>query len=233
MLVPYETFLANLERVRGRIALACERCGRSADRVDLLPVTKTHPIEAARYAARAGLRAVGENRVQEALEKIAAADVELEWDLIGPLQSNKAKRVAQSISRVQSVDRAKIVRALQRHAAEAGRTLPILLQVNAGDDPNKAGVSVDEAERLLELALEQPNLEAQGLMTIAPLSDDPDVARRCFARLRECRDRLRQDSGRALDELSMGMSGDLEIAIEEGSTLARVGSDLFGPRDDA
>ena len=231
MLVDYQGFLENLDRVRKRISRACEECGRDPKSVNLLPVTKTHPIDAARYAAKAGITAVGENRVQEALGKIKDADFELAWELIGPLQSNKAKPVAESMSRVQSVDRLKIVNLLQRHASEAGRTLPVLLQVNAGEDPNKAGVMVEEAEALLDGACEQPNLDVQGLMTIAPLSNDPDVARRCFARLRECRDDLRQNSGLVLLELSMGMSSDMEIAISEGSTIVRVGSDLFGPRD--
>jgi len=224
MFVDYERFLDNLESVRSRIAAACETCGRHVNSVTLLPVTKTHPIDAAKYAAISGITAVGENRVQEVLRKIASADFAMNWELIGPLQSNKAKGIVESIGRIQSVDRLKIVHALQRFAGEAGRRLPILLQVNSGDDPNKAGVSVAEAEGLLSVAIEQPNLEVQGLMTIA-------VARRCFARLRGCRDGLRQKFGLPLNELSMGMSGDLEIAIAEGSTMVRVGSDLFGNRD--
>lgn len=231
MLIPYENFLANLAQVRDQIAAACQIAGRSLDSVTLLPVTKNHPADVARYAWDAGLRAVGENRVQEALGKMGEVDASLCWELIGPLQSNKAKKVAECFGRVQTVDRAKIAVSLDRYAGEAGRVLPVLLQVNAGRDPAKSGVELEDAAMLLEVVLACQNLRLDGLMTIAPLSEDATVARRTFARLRECRDDLSSRFGVKLPELSMGMSGDMQEAIAEGSTMVRVGTALFGQRN--
>ena len=223
-------FQENLEAVTGRVAAACAKAGRSPNEVTLLPVTKNHPAAAAQLAWEAGLEAVGENRVQEAFSKMDEVAPGLRWELIGPLQSNKAKRVAERFARVQTVDRGKIARALDRYAGEAGRRLSVLLQVNAGRDPAKSGVELEDAAALLEEVVQCGRLQVDGLMTIAPLSEDPDVARRCFAELRECRDRLREQFGLALKELSMGMSGDMEAAILEGSTMVRVGTALFGER---
>jgi pyridoxal phosphate enzyme (YggS family) len=231
MFISYQEFRENLERVRDQIRSAEAAAGRMEGSVTLLPVTKNHPVDAARYALEAGIASVGENRVQEALSKMDEADSSMKWELIGPLQSNKAKKVAERFHRVQTVDRLKVLKALQRHADDAGRALPVLLQINAGADPNKSGASVDEASMLLEAALEASRLEPQGLMTIAPLQDDPIVARRCFATLRQCRDRLESTFGIDLPELSMGMSGDLEAAILEGSTMVRVGTALYGARN--
>lgn len=231
MLISFGQFKENLDGVLNEITEACRVAGRDLSEVKLLPVTKNHPVDVARYAWEAGLKSVGENRVQEALGKMDEVDPELSWELIGPLQSNKAKRVAEVFGRVQTVDRGKIARALDRFAGEAGRTLRVLMQVNAGRDPAKSGVELEEAASLLELLLGCENLEVEGLMTIAPLSDDPAVATRCFATLRECRDSLSDAFGVNLPELSMGMSGDLKEAIREGSTMVRVGTALFGMRD--
>lgn len=230
MQISYAEFEENLGEVNAAIAAACERAGRERESVRLLPVTKNHPVDAAVYSWKAGLLAVGENRVQEALGKVDDADPALEWELIGPLQSNKAKRVAERFARVQTVDREKIATALDRYAAEAGRVLRVLVQVNAGRDPAKSGVELEDAERLVEAVLGCPHLKLDGLMTIAPLDEDLTVARRCFANLRECRDGLSERLGVALPELSMGMSGDLAEAILEGSTMVRVGTALFGKR---
>jgi PLP dependent protein len=230
MLLSYEVFLANLAALRVRVASACAVAGRDPASVAILPVTKTHPVEAALHAVRAGLAAVGENRVQEALPKIEAArGAGVRWELIGHLQSNKAKLAARAFDRIQSVDSRKLLDLLDRAASEDGRVLPVLLQVNAGDDPAKSGVSRDEAAALLELAASKPHLRVEGFMTIAPLSDDPAVARRTFAALREIRDRLATPAF-PLRELSMGMTGDLAEAIAEGSTMIRVGTALFGSR---
>lgn len=231
MYLKTEQFRANLDAVRARIAAACDKAGRSAAEVQLLPVTKNHPAAAARAAWEAGVSAVGENRVQEALSKMDEVDGGLRWELIGPLQSNKAKKVAERFARVQTVDRMKIAVALDRYAAEAGRRLHVLLQVNAGRDPAKSGVELEDAAALLEGVLGCDHLIVDGLMTIAPLSEDRAVARRCFAELRACRERLSRLSGLALSELSMGMSGDLAEAILEGSTMVRVGTALFGERE--
>jgi len=230
MLIDYNTFRERVGILQQRMAAACQRAGRDPATVTLLPVTKTHPAAAAEYAARQGLPAVGENRVQEGVDKQSLVTGLLRWELIGHLQSNKARLAAAHFDRIQSVDSEKLLVALNRVAAELGKQLPVLLQINAGADPAKFGAEPEAAPRLLEVALAQPHLVVDGLMTIAPLSDDPAVAVRTFAHLRAIRDRLAGQFGRPLRELSMGMSGDLEAAIAEGSTLVRIGSALYGPR---
>jgi len=230
MLIDYDTFRERTDALLHRMAGACQRAGRDPAAVALLPVTKTLPAAAAEYAARYGLPAVGENRVQEAVDKRALTAATLRWELIGHLQSNKARLAAAHFDRIQSVDSEKLLTALDRAAAELGRKLPVLLQINTGQDPAKFGADPDAAPRLLELALTLPGLQVDGLMTIAPLSDDPAVAHSTFANLRAIRDDLAVRSGLPLRELSMGMSGDLEAAIAEGSTQVRIGSALFGPR---
>jgi PLP dependent protein len=229
----YEEFLANLARVQARVDAACLAAGRPVDAVRILAVTKTHPVAAAVYAHRAGLAGAGENRVQEALEKIAACpEPGVRWELIGHLQTNKAAKAAAAFARIQSVDRVELAQRLDRAAAAIGRILPVLLQVNAGDDPAKFGVDCAGAAGLLEEVLKCPALKVEGLMTVAPLAPgDPAVAERCFARLRETRDKLAAQFGVALAELSMGMSDDLEAAVRQGSTLVRVGTALYGRRE--
>jgi pyridoxal phosphate enzyme (YggS family) len=231
MLPDFDEFKRRADAVRSRIAQACALAGRGADEVELLAVTKSQPAEAVDFAARYGIRAVGENRVQEAADKRSRTSAAVSWELIGHLQSNKARLAALNFSRIQSVDSEKLVETLDRIAGELGKTLPILLQVNAGNDPAKSGVEPDEAPRLLAAALARRNLRVEGLMTVAPLSDDPAVARRTFANLRSIRDRLVADAGASLPELSMGMSGDMDEAVAEGSTIVRIGSALFGPRE--
>jgi pyridoxal phosphate enzyme (YggS family) len=230
MFIDYDTFRQRADALRQRIAAVCQTAGRDPAAVALLPVTKTHPAAAADYAARYGLTAVGENRVQEGVDKRARAATPLRWELIGHLQSNKARLAVTHFDRIQSVDSGKLLTGLDRAAAELGKKLPVLLQINAGHDPAKFGVEPADAPRLLEAALALTHLQVEGLMTIAPLSDDPAVARRTFANLREIRDALAARFGTPLHELSMGMSGDLDAAITEGSTLVRVGSALYGPR---
>ncbi len=228
-----ETFAHGLADLRTRIAAACAAAGREPASVRLLPVTKNHPAEAVALAIAAGLGTVGENRVQEAIAKqadCAALGVTAHWELIGHLQSNKAKLAARAFDRVQSVESMKLLDVLDREAAAAGRMLPVLLQINAGNDPAKFGAEPAEATALLEHALGKRALRVEGLMTIAPLSDDPAVARRTFENLRNIRDRLVAHFAVALPELSMGMTGDLEAAIAEGSTMIRVGTALFGER---
>ena len=229
-MVTYEAFEVRCQAVLGRMAAACAKAGRPADSVRLLPVTKPHPVDAAVYAVRKGLGAVGENRVQEAAAKRAQGPAGLRWELIGHLQSNKARLAVETFDRIQSVDSAELATRLGRIAGELGKTLPVLLQVNAGDDPAKFGTDIAGAPGLLEAALAAPALRVEGLMTIPPLADDPEVARRAFDRLRACRDDLAARFGVALPELSMGMSGDIEVAIAAGSTCVRVGSALYGER---
>ncbi|MDR1789113.1 MAG: YggS family pyridoxal phosphate-dependent enzyme [Opitutaceae bacterium] len=235
MELTFEAFRENAGRVRGRVAEVCARAGRAPTEVEVLPVTKTHPAAAAAFAARLGFHAVGENRVQEAAAKRAefeadAAAQPLRWELIGHLQSNKARLAAARFDRVQSVDGAKLLRELDKASAALGKTLPVLLQVNAGRDPANFGAEPEAAPALLEQALACAHLRVEGLMTLAPLDGGNAAARRCFANLREIRDRLARDFGAALPVLSMGMSGDLDEAVAEGSTLVRVGTALFGSR---
>jgi pyridoxal phosphate enzyme (YggS family) len=230
MLLSYDEFSARADAVRAQIDAACRAAGRDPREVELLAVTKTHPPAAADYAARYGLRAVGENRVQEAVEKKAQTSAPVAWELIGHLQSNKARLAAGQFDRVQSVDSEKLLELLDRAAAGLGRVLPVLLEINAGADPDKFGATPAAAPGLLEAALAKKNLRVDGLMTVAPLSDDPAVARRAFAALRVLRDQLGPKFSAALPVLSMGMSGDLAAAIAEGSTLVRVGTALFGAR---
>ena len=234
MFIAFEEFARRVDAVRARIATACARAGRDPREVELLAVTKTHPAAAADYAARYGLRAVGENRVQEAVDKRPLCTATIAWELIGHLQSNKARLAAQVFDRVQSVDSEKLLTHLDRAAAELGQTLPVLLQINAGDDPAKFGADLADAPRLLEAALAKKNLRVDGLMTIAPLGATPAEtaahAGRTFANLRALRDELAARSGTPLRELSMGMTADLEIAVAAGSTVVRVGTALFGSR---
>jgi len=230
MLPDYEEFSRRADAVRARIVQACRQAGRDPSGVELLAVTKFFPVEAVAYAARYGLRAVGENRVQEGAEKRSHCAAQIAWELIGHLQSNKARLAVGSFDRIQSVDSVKLLQVIDKGAAELGKTQAVLLQVNSGHDPAKSGVEPEEAEALLAAALAHKNVRVDGLRAIAPLSEDPEVARRAFAALRDTRERLRAVAGIPLPVLSMGMSGDLEAAVLEGSTLVRVGSALFGAR---
>jgi pyridoxal phosphate enzyme (YggS family) len=230
MLIPYEEFQRRADAVLAHIAEACGRAGRAPGEVELLAVTKTCPVAAVEYAARYGIRAVGENRVQEGVEKRSQTTAAIAWELIGHLQSNKAGLAARHFDRIQSVDSEKLLHALDRAAGELGRRLPILLQINAGHDPAKFGAEPEDAPRLLEAALGRPHLVVDGLMTVAPLSPDPGVARATFETLRRLRDELAGRLGTPLATLSMGMTGDLAEAVAAGSTLVRVGTALFGER---
>lgn len=229
-MIDYSEFLENCAKINERIVLACEKCGRKPESVRLMPVTKTHPVDAALFAYKAGYKAVGENRVQEAISKIPLAPLDLQWELIGHLQSNKANLAVSHFARIQSVDSVKLVEKLNNHAKELGKTMRILLQINAGNDPAKFGADIQDAPALAEAALKCEHLKVEGLMTIAPLDSNLDTASKCFCKLREIRDLLESEFSVKLQELSMGMSGDLERAIQEGATLIRVGTALFGER---
>ncbi len=234
MVISYPEFKARADAVQAQIAAACLVADRDPSEVRLLAVTKTHPAAAADYAARYGLPAVGENRVQEAIDKQPLCTEKIQWELIGHLQSNKAKLAAAHFDRVQSVDSAKLLTHLDRAAGELGKPLGVLLQINAGRDPAKFGAEPADAPRLLEAALGCPHLRIDGLMTIAPLGATPvetaALAVRTFQNLRTIRDDLAAKSGSPLRELSMGMSGDLEAAIIAGSTQVRIGTALYGAR---
>ena len=229
-MISFETFSENLKQIKQNIRSACQKTGRSDESVKILPVTKKHPVDAVDYATRAGLSAVGENRVQEAKLKKSMSPGGVRWELIGHLQTNKVKDAVAIFDRIQSVDSLKLIEHLNRHAEQANKLLPILIQCNTGKDPNKFGFNEEEMEAALERALASKNLQVDGLMTIAPLADDCDIAKSAFESLRDLRDRLAARFGVLLPELSMGMTGDLEIAIAAGSTQVRVGTALYGPR---
>jgi len=219
--------------VRRRMAAACSRAGRPAEAVRLLPVTKTLPIARVRAAVAAGLDRLGENKVQEAKTKAEVlADLPVRWSVIGHLQTNKAKYVARFAAEFQALDSLHVAEALDRRLAIERRQLDAFVQVNTSGEASKFGLQPDEVGAFLRQLPVFSHLRVRGLMTLAVFSADEMRVRRCFVRLRELRDRLRQvaPAGLSLDELSMGMSGDFEIAIEEGATVVRVGQAIFGPR---
>ncbi len=217
----------NLEAVEVRIAEACRKAGRSRDEVKLIAVSKKKPAEAVCEAAAAGQILFGENRIQEAQAKISLCPNHLHWHLIGHLQSNKAKIAANLFRMIHSVDSEKLLRALDEYVATP---LPVLVQVNVSGEGSKSGCAPEEAAALIEAANACSQVEVHGLMTIPPFTPDPEKARVHFAALRELRDRLQDETGTPLPELSMGMSHEFAIAIEEGATFVRVGSDIFGMR---
>ncbi|MBN2161576.1 MAG: YggS family pyridoxal phosphate-dependent enzyme [Pontiellaceae bacterium] len=223
-----DSFAERLEMVEQRIAAACKKAGRPRDSVRLLAVSKTKPAEAVQEAAACGLRLFGENKVQEAQLKVPVCPPNLEWHLIGHLQSNKARIAANLFHMIHSIDSVKLMEALDSHAATA---LPILLQVNVSGESSKSGMRPEEVADAVEAANRMSKVEVHGLMTIPPFTPDPEKARTHFIALRELRDRIQVETGTPLSELSMGMSHDLEIAIEEGSTWVRIGTDLFGARN--
>jgi pyridoxal phosphate enzyme (YggS family) len=228
----------NLERVRERIAAAARRAGRSPETIRLVAVTKNQPLDQARLAYALGLREFGENRVEEALPRQAAlADLEgIHWHMIGHVQSRKARDVAPAFALVHSVDRIKIARALDERAAEAGRRLPVLLECNLSGEATKEGWPLAERsgwEAIVapfEAVCSLPHLEVQGLMTMAPWTDRPETARPVFAKLRELQAVLAARIPGRWAELSMGMTDDFEVAIEEGATIVRIGRAIFGER---
>jgi len=224
----------NLAQVRDRIAAACRRAGRDPAGVRLLPVSKTIDEPRLRLAYAAGCRELGENKVQEAHAKWEAmADLpDLRWAVIGHLQTNKAKLVARFASEFQALDSLRVAQALDRRLQAEGRALDVFVQVNTSGEASKFGLPPDQVAAFLRELPACASLRVRGLMTLALFSPDAARVRPCFARLRELRDRLRQQApaGIALDELSMGMSGDYALAIEEGATTVRVGQAIFGAR---
>jgi PLP dependent protein len=229
---------ATVAAVRARVRATAERAGRPADAVTLVGVAKRIATERVAAAVRAGLTDVGENYLQEAaarraelVDQIArAAGGEPRWHFIGRIQTNKARSVAQLFDVVHTLDRAELGAALERHAAAAGRTLDALVQVNVSGEVQKGGVVPERVESLLDASAAWPHLRVVGLMAIPAASDDAETTRPAFGALRALRDRLATRHP-ALTQLSMGMSGDFEVAIEEGATIIRVGTALFGPRE--
>ncbi len=220
--------------VRDRVARAAHRAGRDPSEVRLIAVTKTHPVATVRAALAAGLTDLGENRVDELRDKSEA--VAARWHLVGQLQRNKVRDVVGRVALVHSVDRPALVDALSRRAAQLGVVQDVLLQVNVGEDPAKGGCRLADVPVLVSYAAAAPGLRVVGLMTVPPLpgpgTTSDEAARPHFRSLREARDRFRAEHP-ALEELSMGMSDDLEAAVEEGATMVRIGSALFGSRTEA
>jgi pyridoxal phosphate enzyme (YggS family) len=226
----------SIANIRERMAAAARRAGRNPDEIELMAVTKTVPAERIRDAYAAGARLFGENRVQEfeaksqELHTLSGAH----FHMIGHLQRNKAARAVALFSAIESVDSWRLAAALERDASDRHATLPVLLEINVGGEEQKSGIAPDSAEleRLVTGAPELPHLEIQGLMTVPPFADDAEMSRPYFRRLRELRDAIdrRKLQGVSIDVLSMGMSHDFEVAIEEGATRVRVGTAIFGER---
>ncbi len=220
----------NLSEIRQRMDSAASRSGRKAGAAELIVVSKTFPADQVQAAFDWGQLLFGESRVQEMVEKIPQLPARLRWHLIGHLQKNKIRKVLPLVEMVQSVDSAELAQDMERIAGELGLRRQILLQVNVGLDAAKFGFTPESVRRAMEQILAQPRIELAGLMTIPPLAAEAEKSRPHFAALRELRDQLETEFGAALPVLSMGMSGDYEIAIEEGATLVRVGSAVFGKR---
>jgi len=217
-------------RVRERIARACARAGRAPDAVRLVAVSKSFPAERVLELAACGHALFGENRVQEALGKIERVGPGVSWHLVGHLQRNKARQAVGTFELIHGVDDAELAREIARRAAARGIRQQLLVQLNLAQEATKSGVAEAELWPLLELVAGLPALELRGLMTIPPLPAAPEDSRRWFALLRERRDAAARRFGQPLPELSMGMTDDFEVAVEEGATLVRVGRALFGER---
>lgn len=223
-------FTVNLHALQQRIAAACDRAGRAASAVTLLAVSKGQPPEAVRLAAAAGLSLFAESKIQEARAKIPLCPGRLRWHLIGHLQTNKVRDALPLFSLIHSVDSLRLAREIQKQAEKLSRTVPILIEVNVAGEASKFGYPPAQLLAELNSLNALSRLEIHGFMTLAPWSPDPERSRPVFRRLRELRADCEQALGAPLPQLSMGMSGDFEVAIEEGATLVRVGTALFGER---
>ena len=228
----------NYTNIKHRIEKAADSVGQDPAQIKLIVVTKAHPLETAKTAVEAGANILGENYVQEALPKIKAlSNLDVEWHMIGHVQSRKARDVAQNFSWMHTLDSLKLARRLNQFAGEVGRQLPVLLECNISAEATKHGWPVWEEQAWPELAenvaamLEYPNLEFRGLMTMPPFEPEPELARPYFVKLRKLRDYLDSKmSDQKWDHLSMGMSNDFEVAIQEGATFVRVGTAIVGSR---
>ncbi len=223
---------ANIDHVRSIIAESALRVGRAPEEITLVAVSKTTPIELVQMAYNLGVTDFGENRVQEALPKIAAFHPQgLRWHMIGHLQSNKAGKVVSPFYCVHSVDSLHLAQTLSKHAGEQGKVLSVLLQVNVSGEASKEGITLSEAPELASQIVKLPHIQVDGLMTIAPLTENPEQVRPVFRELRVLRDRLHAEFPQcSWQHLSMGMTNDYNVAIEEGATMVRIGRAIFGER---
>lgn len=223
----------NLKRIRAHIRETAERCGRDPKGVKLVAVSKRMPADAIAEAYKCGQLIFGENYLQDAKDKIEQIDHPLQWHFIGHLQSNKARTAAELFQVVETVDRLKIARSLNKYAGEFNKTIEVLIQVNVGREPQKSGVLPDKAKGLIEDIRQLANLKVRGLMTMPPYGREPEASRPWFSELKQLSVQLADEGlfeNNNSVELSMGMSGDFTVAIEEGATLVRVGTAIFGPR---
>jgi pyridoxal phosphate enzyme (YggS family) len=226
------TVAENLNAVRERIAKAAARAGRDPGSITLVAVTKTVPVERIREAMAAGQRVFGENRVQEAQDKVQILGRDVQWHLIGHLQRNKVRFVSELFNLIHSVDSLPLAQEIDRRAAQHGTVMPILIQVNVGDETTKSGVALPDTLSLVQAVAALSHVAIRGLMCIPPALEDPEMVRPYFAQLRALAEQIDQAHlpTVAMTDLSMGMSHDYEVAIEEGATMVRVGSAIFGPR---
>jgi pyridoxal phosphate enzyme (YggS family) len=224
---------ANLNVIRQRIRAACDRCDREPNSITLLAVTKSQPPEKVQAAADLGLALFGENKVQEAKAKIPLCPGRLRWHFIGHLQSNKCRDAVELFEMIQSVDSLPLAQEISKRATQAARTLPVLLEVNVAGEASKFGYPPERLLADLKEIGALPRIEIHGLMAVPPWSAEPETSRPHFRRLRELKLECERILGIPLPHLSMGMSGDFEVAIEEGATMVRLGTALFGPRSKA
>ncbi len=223
----------NLKTVTDRIAFAAKRAGRDPSSVRLIVVTKTVDVESIRHAVAAGAAVLGENRVQEAREKIEKLGRMARWHLIGHLQTNKAKYAVKLFDLIHSVDNLELAKELDKQAAKIGKVQNILIEVSIAGEAAKAGVAMQDVTTLVREAAKFKNISIKGLMTVPPYSENPEDARPFFRKLRELAETILKENipGVSMNELSMGMSGDFEVAVEEGATMVRVGTAIFGERN--
>ncbi len=228
------TIVDKAKDVQEKIIAACKRSGRDPQDVQLLPVSKNHPATDIAELYKAGWNSFGENYVQELDKKHDELPADINWYMIGHLQRNKVKYIADYVTMIQSVDSLKLMKTIEKEGRKHNRIIPILIEVNVGEEESKFGVkpTLQDCMELAEASLQLPHVKLRGLMTSAPYYDDPEKTRPIFRRLRELRDEMNnQNDQLKLDVLSMGMTHDYEIAVEEGSTCVRVGTAIFGPRD--
>jgi hypothetical protein len=221
---------ANLTSVRQRVAAACARSGRDANSVTLVAVAKGHPAEVVCAAAQLGLNLFGESRVQEAKAKIGLCPARLHWHLIGHLQSNKCRDAVHLFEMIQSVDSLSLAREINKWADKSAKTMPVLIEVNVAGESSKFGYAPEKVLAELKEINALPRIEVQGLMTVAPLAQEAEKVRPVFRRLRQLKGQCEELLGAPLAHLSMGMSDDFEVAVEEGATMIRLGSAVLGPR---
>lgn len=223
----------NLKAVEARVAAACERAGRSRDEVTLIAVSKTHPVEMLREVQAEGVIDFGENKVQEMCDKMEVITEPLHWHMIGHLQRNKVKYIVDKAYLIHSVDSVRLAQELQKEAVKKGVEVNILVEINIGEEETKSGISKEDTLELVREISQFPNLHVKGLMTIAPPVDEPEEARGYFKDMKAVFEEVKAADipGVEMKELSMGMTGDFEVAIEEGATLVRVGTGIFGHRD--